>query len=75
MKRSRVLKSCLLCACDRLRSVDGHGLNLDVFGEKGPDPVGKEGLHFKCFALECFLNVFKLWPTKRLAWASLHSTN
>lgn len=52
-RRNRVLKTYLLCACDRFRSVDGYGLNLYVFGEKGPDPVGKEGLHFKCFALEC----------------------
>lgn len=53
MERNRVLKSYLLCACDRFRSVDGYGLNLYIFGEKGPAPVGKEGSHFKRFALEC----------------------
>lgn len=40
--------------------VTGSGLQLSlcIFGEKGPDPGGKEGLHFKCFALEC---VFKMY--------------
>lgn len=75
MERNRVLKSYLLRACDRFRSVDGYGLNPYIFGEKGPDPAGIEGLRFERFALECFLNVFKLWPAKRLAWASLCSTN
>lgn len=57
MKRNRVnrvLKSYLPCACDRFRSVDGYGLNLYIFGEKGPDTVGKRGFAFqKCFASEC----------------------
>lgn len=48
--------------------MDGYGLNLYIFGKKGPDPVGKEfGL------VMCLLNVFKLWPAKRLAGASSHS--
>lgn len=60
-EENRVLKSYLLCACDRFRSVDGFGLNPCIFGEKGPDPVGKEGLCFKWFCLGmCFRHVFKL---------------
>jgi len=53
MGRDRVLKN--LCACDRFGSVDGYDLSPNILGEKGPDPVGTEGLHFKPFALECVL--------------------
>lgn len=71
-----MLKSYLLCACDRFGSVDGYGLNLCIFQKKGPDPVGEGGIAFQVFCLGMyFLHVFKLWPAKRFAQASLCSTN
>lgn len=56
--------------------MDGYGLNLCIFQKKGPDPVGEGGIAFQVFCLGMyFLHVFKLWPAKRFAQASLCSTN
>lgn len=76
MERNRVLETYLLCACDRFRSVDGYGLRLYSFGGKGTRSSWWRGFAFQVFCLGmCFLNVCKLWSSKRLARAGLPDTN